>query len=267
MSRPVRPVRKPAVHWVARGHGDAVLVVNGWSASGLAWPKAWLADLERRYRVIRFDNRGSGWSRTAPQPFTMGDLADDARDVLVAAGVGHARVLGLSMGGMIAQELAMRHPGHVSRLVLAGTRPPAPAASLSNPILLADALRPPAKGQALAEYFLRMWSGFAAPGFAERNPELMAELVEQIVRRPTPRSGVLAQVRAMSSWHGARRLRGLDVSTTVIHGTEDPLIPVANGRAIAELIPGARFEELTGVGHLLPHEAPDSLTKALDDDW
>ena len=256
--------KKPLVNWVARGQGETVLVINGWSASGLAWPKAWLAKLESTYRVVRFDNRGSGWSRAAPSPFTVGDLADDARDVLVAAGSEPARVVGLSMGGMIAQELAIRHPSFVSRLVLAGTRPPAPAASLSNPILLADALRPPAKGQALAEYFVRMWSGFAAPGFAEANPDVMRELVEQIIRRPMPRAGVFAQMRAMSSWHGARRLTTLQIPTTVIHGTEDPLIPVTNGRAIAELIPGARFEELAGVGHLLPHEAPESLCKAID---
>jgi 3-oxoadipate enol-lactonase len=263
----VSGVKKPVVNWVARGQGDTVLVINGWSASGLAWPKAWLAELESRYRVVRFDNRGSGWSRAAPQPFTMGDLADDARDVLVAGGGGPARVLGLSMGGMIAQELAIRHSGLVSQLVLAGTRPPAPAATLSNPLLLADVMRPPVKGQALADYVRHMWSRFAAPGFAEANPQLMNELVEQIVRRPTPRAGVFAQIRAMSSWHGARRLATIDVPTTVIHGSEDPLIPVANGRVIAELIPGARFEELAGVGHLLPHEAPESLTKAIDSDW
>src|SRR5687768_1937706 len=100
MSRAGNSVRTPVVNWVARGQGEAVLVINGWSASGLAWPKSWRAELEQRYRVIRFDNRGSGWSRGAPQPFTVGDLADDARDVFAAAGVTQARVLGLSMGGM-----------------------------------------------------------------------------------------------------------------------------------------------------------------------
>ena len=125
MSR--RPASRYVANWFSHGQGEAVLLINGWSASGIAWPTAWLDELATQYRVIRLDNRGTGWSRTAPAPFTIGDLADDARNVLKAAGVRRARVLGLSMGGMIAQELALRHPDVVSRLVLAGTRPPAPA--------------------------------------------------------------------------------------------------------------------------------------------
>ena len=112
-----------AANWFSRGEGEAVLLINGWSASGIAWPAAWLDELTGRYRVIRLDNRGTGWSRTAPTPFTIGDLADDARDVLKAAGVRRARVLGLSMGGMIAQELALRH-----RLPAPGACSPASAA-------------------------------------------------------------------------------------------------------------------------------------------
>jgi 3-oxoadipate enol-lactonase len=255
----------PVVHWVASGDGDPLLLVNGWTASGLVWPTSWLAELEERYRVIRPDNRGGGWSRSAPRPFTVRDMADDVRAVLGAAGESRARVMGLSMGGMIAQELAMRHPEVVSRLVLAGTRPPIPAATmLADSSLLATALRPPKKDQSLVDYFLGLWSGFAAPGFAAANPEVMAELVEQVVRRPTRRDGVYAQVRAMMAWHGAHRLRRLDVPTVVVHGAEDPLIPVANAVAIAELIPGARLELLDGVGHLVPHEAGDVLLKALD---
>ena len=261
MSR--RPAPRPAANWFSQGEGDAVLLINGWSASGIAWPSAWLDDLVAKYQVIRLDNRGTGWSRTARTPFTIGDLADDARDVLRAAGVRRARVLGLSMGGMIAQELALRHPDVVSRLVLAGTRPPAPVAHLSDTSLLADAMRKPAPGQSLTDYFLRMWSGFAAPGFAESHPEVMDELVRQVVRRPTPRNGVFAQVRAMGCWRGADRLRHLDVPTTVVHGTDDPLIDPVNGRIIADLVPGAALVELDGVGHLLPHEAPDVLTEAL----
>jgi len=255
---------RPAANWFAHGQGEPLLLINGWSASGIVWPTAWLDELAVRYRVIRLDNRGTGWSRTAPAPFTIADLADDARDVLRAAGVRRARVLGLSMGGMIAQELTLRHPDMVSQLVLAGTRPPAPAARLSDTTLLADAMRKPAPGQSLTEYFHGMWSGFTAPGFAESHPEVMAELVRQVVRRPTPRDGVFAQVRAMGSWHGANRLRRVEVPTTVVHGTDDPLIDPVNGRIIADLVPGAELIEVDGVGHLLPHEAPDVLIKALD---
>jgi pimeloyl-ACP methyl ester carboxylesterase len=121
------PPQRPVVHWHDGGRGPALLLLNGWSASGLVWPESWLARLEERYRVIRIDNRGTGWSRSAPYPFTIADMADDARDVLRACRIDRAAVLGQSMGGMIAQELAIRHGGFVGKLVLAATRPPAPA--------------------------------------------------------------------------------------------------------------------------------------------
>ena len=102
------------------------MLLNGWTASGLVWPAGLVAALERDHRVVRIDNRGSGWSRHAPRPYTIGDLAADARRVIDGLGLGRPTVVGLSMGGMIAQELALRWPDRVGRLVLLGTRPPNP---------------------------------------------------------------------------------------------------------------------------------------------
>src|SRR6185503_18981272 len=107
--RRVTRARTPQVFWRSGGRGPALVLLNGWSASGLAWPRTWLRELERDFRVIRVDNRGSGYSRFAPTPFTMTELADDVADVLDAADVDRAIVLGMSMGGMIAQEVAFRH--------------------------------------------------------------------------------------------------------------------------------------------------------------
>jgi pimeloyl-ACP methyl ester carboxylesterase len=119
------------------------------------------------------------------------------------------------------------------------------------------------KGEELDEYFRQIWSRFAAPGFAASQPQSLDELVAQITRRPTPRRGLIGQVRAMTSWHGARRLSRISAPTTVLHGDQDPLIPVVNGRILSELVPDARYVELLGVGHLMPYEAGDSLIDAL----
>ena len=102
--------RPPAVHWHESGRGPTLVLLNGWSVSGLVWPTAWIDRLARRYRVVRIDNRGTGWSRRAPAPFAIADLADDVVTVLDAVGADRASILGLSMGGMIAQELALRAP-------------------------------------------------------------------------------------------------------------------------------------------------------------
>jgi 3-oxoadipate enol-lactonase len=255
---------RPQVYWRAHGAGPPLVLINGYGASAFAWPRGWLRGLERRHRLITLDNRGGGASRHADAPFSIADLAGDVVAVLDAAGVDRAVVLGLSMGGMIAQELALQAPERVAALVLVATRPPVPR-FVAPPVASALAMGlPPAPGQSLAAYFRRLWTRSAAPGFAEREPELIEELVRQTLEWPTPRAQLLNQVRAMTGWAHAERLRGIAVPTVVVHGALDPMSPVANGRAIADLIPGARYVELEGVGHLVPVEAPAALDEAID---
>ena len=261
--RRLRP-RSPQVFWQVRGHGPPVVLINGYSASALAWPRMWLRGLERRFSVVTLDNRGSGWSRFADVPFTMSDLADDVADVLDEAEIGRATVLGLSMGGMIAQELALRRPERVSGLVLAATRPPNPRFH-EPPLLSALRLvRPPGPRESLEEYFRGLWTASAAPGFAERHPAVIEELTRQTLERPTPRVMLLYQLRAMSGWGHAERLADITASTAVVHGDEDSFSPPANGLVLAELIPAARYVPLLGVGHLIAHEAPEALDEVLD---
>lgn len=252
---------RPNVH--AGGSGPPIVFVNGWSASGLVWPEAVIAELERDHLVLRIDNRGTGWSHQMPRPYTIRDLADDVVAVLDDRGLDRAVVVGLSMGGMIAQELAMRHPARVAHLVLLGTRPPNPVYVPPAADVTARLLSPPPPAQGLQEFFLQRWAGVTGPGFPAREPEAIREMVRSIVHRPTNRNAVLDQARAIAAWHGADRLRHLDVPTTIVHGESDPLIPVVNAMRLSRLIPGARYRELPGVGHLVPYEAPDATLAAL----
>lgn len=254
----------PLVSWHERGQGQPLLLLNGWTASGLAWPSSWLHRLERRFRIIRIDNRGTGWSRSAPAPFTIADLADDAYRVLRTLRIDKATVLGLSMGGMIAQELALRHPTIVERLVLVASGPPAPQQLSADPAITAHMFRRRKRGQPLPDYLRNMWVVACAPGFRQRQPDLMDELVHQLVERPTPRSGAMAQARAAAAWHGAGRLARITAPTVVMHGAQDALRPVGNGMRLARLIPGAEYVELPDAGHLLPLEAGDALAEALE---
>lgn len=254
---------RPAVHWHRSGDGPPLLLLNGWTASGLAWPQAWLRRLEETYDVIRIDNRGTGWSRSAPSPFTIVDLANDARDVLRASRIDRAAVLGISMGGMIAQELAIRHSDTVERLVLAATRPPTPAHTPMSRAALRLAMSRPQRDQPRREFVISTWAQTTGDGFAAAHPEALDELGDQIMQRITPRSGRLNQMRAIMSWHGPQRLSRVAAPATVVHGDQDPLIGVDNGRRLAQLIPSAQYVELTGVGHLVAHEAGDVLIAAL----
>lgn len=252
--------RGPIVHWHEGGDGPPLLLLNGWTASGIMWPGQWLRRLERRFRVIRIDNRGSGWSRNAPAPFTIADMADDAAAVLRATVVDQATVAGLSMGGMIAQELAIRHPERVSRLVIMASRPPSPAHLIPDENLLRRILAPP-DGKPLPAYFRDLWADFTGAGFDD--PDALNELVEQILTRPTPRSLLLLQTRAIVAWNGPSRLASIAAPTVVVHGVDDRLMPVGNGMRLARLIPDARYVELRDTGHLLPMEAPEAVAELL----
>jgi 3-oxoadipate enol-lactonase len=255
--------RRPAVHWHEGGAGAAVLLLNGWTASGLVWPAGWLREFERERRVIRVDNRGCGWSRTAPMPCTIADMADDAADVLRTNRITRASVLGLSMGGMIAQELALRHPDLVERLVLVGTRPPSPAHLPLPRSEVRAAVRPRGRGEAWSDFVGSLWARQAAPGFAARRPEVIDEIVTSVLRRSTPQRGVLGQARAVMAWHSPGRLARLTAPTVVVHGAADPMMPVGNGMRLSRLVPGARYVEVPDVGHLVPYEAPEALTDAV----
>lgn len=252
------------VWWCRRGHGPGLVLLNGYGAYAGMWPSSWLADLQARHTVIRIDPRGGGWSRFASVPFTLADLAADVVATLDAAEVDTAVLLGLSMGGMVAQETALRAPHRVTGLVLAGTRPPVPE-FVHPPISSSVAfVRGPRRGERLADFQRRLWTTAVAPGFAAGQPALVEEIVEQSVARPTPRAMLLQQMRAMVGWGHAERLRGLDVPTEIVHGAEDRFSVPANGHALAGLIPEAGLEILPGVGHLVPLEAPGRLDAAID---
>jgi len=255
---------RPAVHFHEGGEGrDVLLLINGWTASGLVWPIDWVRRLEEHYRVIRIDNRGSGWSRTAPMPCTITDLAEDAAAVLRQRRARRATVLGLSMGGMIAQELAARRPDLVERLFLVGTRPPTPAHLPMDPAELHAALRPRAAEERWPDFIRSLWSRQVGPGFAEAHPAALDEIVTQTLRRPTPQHGVLGQARAIAAWTGPDKLKRISAPTTVVHGTHDPMMPVGNGHRLARAITGASYVEVPGAGHLVPYEAPDVLLDQL----
>jgi 3-oxoadipate enol-lactonase len=254
--RPPAPIHH---HVGGTGTGPGIVLINGWTASGLVWPHGMVAALEREHRVVRIDNRGSGWSRHAPRPYTIADLAGDARRVIDDLGLDRPTVVGLSMGGMIAQELALRWPERVGHLVLLGTRPPSPEDTPPPARVTATLLSSPPKGVPLRRFLRDGWATVTGPGFMQEHREMIDEMAASIARRPTPRFAVLDQARAIAAWSGAHRLRRMAVPTTIVHGSEDPLIPVRNGMRLAQLVPGARYVELPGVGHLVPYEAPDEV--------
>ena len=185
-----RRARQPQIAWRSKGTGTAtpLVLVNGFGASAIAWPRAWVRQLAAHTRVITVDNRGGGWSRSADVPFTIADMAGDIVDVLDDTEIDRAVVLGLSMGGMIAQQVAIDAPDRVAGLVLVATRPPSPRFRQPGLSTAFAFMRPVMPGESLHHYFRRLWSSAAAPGFPEAHPEAIEEFVEQTIELPHPTS-------------------------------------------------------------------------------
>ncbi|MET9327614.1 alpha/beta hydrolase [Tsukamurella sp. NPDC003166] len=250
----------PSVRSESVGEGPAVLLLNGFGASGAVWPH----DVAEGGRtVVRVDARGTGGFRGLTSAFTIADLADDARAVLLERGITSATVVGWSMGGMVAQELALRHPEAVDALVLIGTVPPAPAMDL--PVLptlyklggLFTGILTGGFGAALAD--------LGGPGARHERPERMRELAVALRGSRLAWWAPTLQAFAGGSWRGPERLARITVPTTILHGADDPIIPAVNAVRLGELIEGARVEVLDGVGHLLPFEAAERFLAVLGD--
>jgi len=248
----------------------ALLLVMGLGTQMLAWREEFCGRLAARgLRVIRFDNRDNGRStilRHIPPPttrqlitrevtpgYTLGDMAADAVGLLDHLGVGAAHVAGASMGGMIAQTMAIRHPERVASLTsimsTTGARNVGQPALRLLPILLR---RAPRERRTYVEFSVRMLAAIGSPAFPQDDDEVRAT-AERAYERGIHPAGTARQLAAiMAAPDRTPALRDLDVPALVIHGLADRLVRPSGGRATAAAIPGARLEEIPGMGHDLP---------------
>jgi len=239
---------------------QSLLLIMGLAGSGAMWWRL-VPHVRRRHRVIVFDNRGTGASSSVHRPLTMRDLAADAVAVLDAADAGQAHVVGASMGGMIAQHLALDHRPRVRSLTLACTTAGGRAGA-PNPRLMGATLLRPLLGPG------RTWP-LVVPALYSPSTRAHARdrLAEDLDRRRQDRVGPLtpwAQMAAIAGHDTRTRLAELaGLPTLVLHGGEDRLVPIAHGRELARAIPGARFVELPDAGHMLLTDAEDAVVAAI----
>jgi pimeloyl-ACP methyl ester carboxylesterase len=243
-----------SLHWESSGAGDPVLMIMGLGLSGGAWWRT-VPVLSRSLRVITFDNRGVGRSRARFHSYTTEAMADDAVSVLDAAGVERAHLYGFSLGGMVAQQLALRHPDRVRSLVLGATHPGGPRAAQPGPDVIAffrGRASMPAEEAARASVPFNY-----GPRARREHKDLIAEDVRRRLAHPFPEQAYRAQMVAAALHNCYRRLSRVEAPTLVVHGRRDRLVPVANAELLAERIPQARLRILDDAGHLYSTERPE----------
>jgi len=248
---------EPRLWWDQSGAGDPpLLLVQGLGYTADMWHRI-LPGLSASRRVIRFDNRGVGRSDVPDGEWSMEEMADDAVRVLDAAGVESAYVFGVSMGGVIAQEVALRHRDRVCALVLGCTHPSGRDAVRASPEAVAMLFdRTPRSPRDAVEASLPFL--YAADTDADR----IEEDVAVRLRWPLRAKAYWGQLDAMRRHDGLLdRLRGLDLPTLVVHGTADRLVQPDNARLLAEAIPGARLAWLDGASHVFWTDRPDETVR------
>jgi pimeloyl-ACP methyl ester carboxylesterase len=245
------------------GSGPPLLLIMGMSGTFSHWSETFLELLRRDFEVIVYDHRGVGASSRLEGPITIRQMAEDAAGLLTALEIDSAHVLGISMGGMIAQELVLAHPRRLRTLTLGCTYCGGPGSALMSPEIMRRIAE--ARASRDRERAIRTsWELNVSPAFAA-DEEAWARFREIGLRRAVALPVIAEQGRAISAHDTSARLGEIALPTLVLHGTADQILPVQNAPLLAERIPGARLELFDDVGHLFFWEIPERSAELLRD--
>jgi len=251
------------IYYVEEGQGPPLLMIMGFGGQHHSWGDETVQLLSRHFRTVRFDNRGTGNTDKPQVDYTIAMMADDAAGLLDALGIERAHVYGVSMGGMIAQELALRHPQKVAGLVLGCTTPGwAKGVSPSAEVIQ---LMMPEPGLSREEQIRKSWPAICSPRFLEEGREFLEEMLRRSLENPTPIDTLNRQAAAIQNFDTYDRLPQIRAPTLIVHGDQDVLIPVQNAYILHERIPGSRLHIIEGAGHVYFWERPREAAQAVID--
>jgi pimeloyl-ACP methyl ester carboxylesterase len=260
---PIQKVGDVNLNYDIYGAGAPLLMIMGLGASSAAWDPELVKDLSRAYRAITFDNRGTGQSDKPDAPYSIEMFADDAAGLLDKLNVPRAHIFGVSMGGMIAQEFALRHPARTATLTLgcttAGGTHAVPPPPESLKILTA-----PREGVSPAEVIRRGWPLGYTPKYIAENRATLEAAIPRLLKYPTPPFAFQRQLEGTYTLKTYDRLPAIKAPTLVVTGAEDVLIPAKNSEIIAARIPGAKLHIIAGVGHAFMSQGRAEFLKVFE---
>jgi 3-oxoadipate enol-lactonase len=243
------------LHYERGGSGEPLLLIQGMSGTHVSWGEPFLAPLRESFDVIAFDNRGIGLSAPIEGAFTIVEMAEDAAGLLDELGIESAHVVGISMGGMIAQDLSLAHPERLRSLTLGCTYCGGPGSQLmpqENVEILAAGMMSGDRDKAIrASYEVNLSPTFRA------DEGRYAAFYEMATSVPAAKRTIELQAQAIFGHDTSARLGEISTPTLIVHGTDDGVLPYPNGELIGSLMAAARLETLESVGHMFWWEQPD----------
>jgi 3-oxoadipate enol-lactonase len=245
------------LNWQSFGEGPAVLLIAGQGMTIDGW-WATIPILSRSFRVIAFDSRDTGGSSRSPWPYSVPQLAKDAEAVLDAAGEHRAHVYGISLGSLVAQELALRRPERVQALVLGASSAggfaaykPSPSSFAQTFLVRAGAMGPEEALWAAVPYTYGEKS-------RRSDPERMVTDIAHRLSSPPEPLAYMHQAAAVATHDAYERLNQMAAPTLVVHGERDVFVPPANALVLAERIPGAKLRLWPEAGHMYTIDEPEA---------
>lgn len=261
---PVTKCGEINIEYYDEGSGTTLLMIMGYGGQALSWGEPIMAELRRSFRTVRLSNRGTGDSDRPTEQFTVRDMADDAVALLDRLEIERTHVFGVSMGGMVAQELVLAHPERVGGLVLGCTAAGGPTTVLADQEV--REMMTPVPGLAREDQVRKMWPAITTQEMIDKRG-FLEEMLRVSLAKPTPVDTLLKQAVAIAGHSTYDHLPTIDRPTLVIHGDADRLVPVENGRIVHARIPGSRLEIIPGAAHMFfwerPEESADLVTSFL----
>ncbi len=267
---PMTRVDSIELYYEEHGSGEPLLLIMGLAADSTAWMFQ-LPDFSKHYRTIVFDNRGVGRSSKPPGPYSIHQMADDAAGLLEHLKIDRAHVVGVSMGGMIAQELALRHPRRVRSLVLGCTYPEPDAdierqrefslSQFGGSLGAGGEMRIDVNAIDPLSFFQHLLPTVFNPEYIEHELPKLMEVFSGALQYGFSLEAIVGQVAAVMSHRATDRLHQIQVPTLVITGDADRLIPPANSDILARNIPGAKLVKVPGGSHGFNFETPEIFNR------
>ena len=252
------------IYYEITGSGEPLVLISGLGYGLWMWQKM-IPGLAKRFQVIAFDNRGAGQTDKPDGPYNVQMLAADTAGLIEGLGFSSAAVMGHSMGGFVAQELALSRPELVSKLVLSSTNFGGPNHIPVTQEAMAAMMN---REGDVVEVVKRGIAVACAPGFAEARPDLVQELIAYRLSNPVPPAQYQAQIAVGLGLLGAEacfepRLKNVQAPTLVVFGEHDKVVPPGNADLLAREIPDNTIQILPNAGHMFPIEAPEAAVDAV----
>jgi len=255
------------IYYEVKGEGFPLVMIMGLGRNLESWDSRLVEGLSKKFKLVMFDNRGAGRTDISDREYTIRLFAEDITDLMNTLGISKAHILGISMGGMIAQELVLNYPEKVSKLVLCstysgGSKTVQPSQKVSE-MLTADV-----STMSPEEYYRKIYLPLVyTDDFIEENPDFMKLHVQKSLRYPISKAAYMRQLDAIGKFNTYERLQQIKTPTLVLHGRKDVLVPSENGAILAEAIPNAKLVNLEKSAHYLAEEMREVinvLTEFLD---